>query len=292
MNNESSENIELEQRYAIKFCERLNKSATETLNLLQEAFTENALKKTAVFEWHKRFREGRSSLEDNNRAGRPKSAAADENINVVSVLIQDDPRITIGDIAALLGVSIRSAGLILTEQLGLRRVCCRWVPHRLTDLQLENRVSKCQQLLNRRFQEGLEFLQTIITGDECWVYFYDPETKQQSSVWKSPTALAPTKPKCTRAERKIMHIIVFDSEGIVFNHQVPSGSTVNALYYRKVLQDLLAIIKRKRLKYQNRPFKILHDNAPAHIAEIVQQYSEERNIEILPHPAYSPDLAP
>ena len=118
MANDLSENIELEQRYAIKFCVRLKKSATETLNLLQEAFHENALKKTAVFDWHKRFREGRRSLEDDHRTGRPQTAATEENVNVISVLIQDDPRITVRDVAAILGISIRSSDLIMTENSG------------------------------------------------------------------------------------------------------------------------------------------------------------------------------
>ena len=86
--------------------------------------------------------------------------------------------------------------------------------------------------------------------------------------------------------------LFFDSQSIVFNHQVLAGTTVNAVYYRKVLQDLLAIIKRKRPQYHQQPFRLLNDNAPCHTAQLVQQYFEKHNIEILPHPAYSPDLAP
>ena len=121
-----------------------------------------------------------------------------------------DPQFTVRDLAATLEISIHKADQILNDELGLSRVCCRWVPNRLTEDQMDTRITLTQQLLQRRFHEGLDFLRHIITGDECWVYFYDPETKQQSSVWKAPTDPTPTKPKTCRAERKMMHIIFFD----------------------------------------------------------------------------------
>ena len=51
-----------------------------------------------------------------------------------------------------------------------------------------------------------------------------------------------------------MHKIFFYYQGIVFNYQVPAGTTVNAVYYRKVLQDLLSNIKSKRPQYHHLPF--------------------------------------
>ena len=66
--------METEQRYAIKFWVRLQKSATETLDLLQTAYGNDSLKRSAGFNWHKRFREGRESLEDNDRTGRPATS--------------------------------------------------------------------------------------------------------------------------------------------------------------------------------------------------------------------------
>jgi hypothetical protein len=40
---------------------KLGKSATETPEMLREAFGENSLSQTAVFEWHSRFK-GQSSV--------------------------------------------------------------------------------------------------------------------------------------------------------------------------------------------------------------------------------------
>jgi hypothetical protein len=54
----------LEQRINIKFCAKLNKSASETLQMLIEAYGADAMKKSSVSEWHKRFKEGREDVKD------------------------------------------------------------------------------------------------------------------------------------------------------------------------------------------------------------------------------------
>jgi hypothetical protein len=50
-----------------KFCVKLCKSVTKTLEKLHEAFREHSLSLTAVFEWHSRFKAGRVSAEDDKR---------------------------------------------------------------------------------------------------------------------------------------------------------------------------------------------------------------------------------
>ena len=49
----------LEERYAIKFGFKLGKNATETYGMLQTAFRSSCINRASVFEWHKRFKEGR-----------------------------------------------------------------------------------------------------------------------------------------------------------------------------------------------------------------------------------------
>ena len=62
----------LEERYAIKFCFKLGKNATETHVRLQTAFGASCMNGASVFEWHKRFKEGRESVRDIERCGRSK----------------------------------------------------------------------------------------------------------------------------------------------------------------------------------------------------------------------------
>ena len=62
----------LEERYAIKFCFKLRKNATETYGMLQIALGASCMNRASVFEWHKRFKEGRESVRDDERCRRSK----------------------------------------------------------------------------------------------------------------------------------------------------------------------------------------------------------------------------
>ena len=62
-----------EEQYAIKFCFKLGKNdATVTYGMLQTAFGPSCTNRTSVFEWHKRFKESRESVRDDERYGRSK----------------------------------------------------------------------------------------------------------------------------------------------------------------------------------------------------------------------------
>jgi hypothetical protein len=68
----------LEQRINIKFCAKLGKSASETLQMLTEAYGADPMKNSRVFERHKRFKEGREDVKDDGRTGRPKTHRTDK----------------------------------------------------------------------------------------------------------------------------------------------------------------------------------------------------------------------
>ena len=70
----------LEERYAIKFCFKLGKNATEMYGMLQTAFRPSCMNRASVFKWHKRFKEGRESVRDDQRCGRSKEVNRPELI--------------------------------------------------------------------------------------------------------------------------------------------------------------------------------------------------------------------
>ena len=71
----------LEERYAIKFCFKLGKNdATEMYGVLQTAFEASCMNRASVFEWHKRFKEARESIRDDERCGRSKEIRTPELI--------------------------------------------------------------------------------------------------------------------------------------------------------------------------------------------------------------------
>ena len=70
----------LEERYAIKFCFKLAKNSIETYGMLQTAFGASCMNRASMFEWHKRFNEGRESVRDNEGCGKRREVNTPELI--------------------------------------------------------------------------------------------------------------------------------------------------------------------------------------------------------------------
>ena len=71
----------LEERYAIKFSVKLGKNTTETYGMLHTAFGVSCINRASVFEWHKRFKEGRESVKDDEMCERSKDVNTPELIS-------------------------------------------------------------------------------------------------------------------------------------------------------------------------------------------------------------------
>ena len=151
----------LEERYAIKFCFKLGKTATETYGILQTAYGPSCMNRSSVFQWHKRFKEDRESLRDDERCGRSREVRTSEMI------------------------------------------------------------------------------------------------------------------------------------GIIYIHWVPTGITVNKEYYIEVLREFRKTFRRKRPElFESGQWHFHQDNAPVHKSILVTDYLTQMGIKTVPHPPYSPDLAP
>ena len=133
----------------------------------------------------------------------------------------------------------------------------------------------------------------FIIGNESWDYGYDPETKQQTSQWKSIGSPRPKKARQSRSATKSMLILFFDIRGIVQHEFAPEGQTVNAGFYCSVLRRLREVIRRKLSELWCEGNWLLHeDNAPSHRTLVTREFLAHNNIITLPHPPYSPDFAP
>jgi transposase len=73
----------MEQTSAKRFCVKLKKRDTETFEILKSAYGEEYLSRTSVFEWHKRFKERRESLQVDERKGRPSNSRTQESTDVI-----------------------------------------------------------------------------------------------------------------------------------------------------------------------------------------------------------------
>ena len=153
-------------------------------------------------------------------------------------------------------------------------------------------MSICTDLRDQA-QNDPKFMSSVITGDECWVYAYDPETKQMSSQWSTSSSPRSKKTRQVKSNIKTILIAFSDIEGLVHHEFVPSGPTVNKEFYKTFLQrlrDAVRIHRPEKLRSDN--WILHHDNAPAHRAVTTNEFLAKHNIPSLPQRPYSPDLAP
>jgi hypothetical protein len=148
--------------------------------MLKEAFGDNALGLTQTYEWFKCFRNGHMSVNDDERYGRPLTGIMTENVAEVREAILEDRRRTIHDVCDIVKLSYGICQRILSDELNMWRIAAEFVLRLLCNDQNEHRVAIHSELKEPN-ENDPNFISTIITGDESWVYGYDPETKQQSS---------------------------------------------------------------------------------------------------------------
>jgi len=165
-----------EQRTNIKFCFKIGKNATETLELLKIAYGDNCLSKTQVYEWHRRFKAGREDVNDDERPGRPSEAITVKNIEKVRDFVKVSKKSSVRFLEMELGISKTTIHRILTEKLGLRKLNSKFVPHQLNDDQKLHRIEHCKDII-KYARNDENFLKTIVTGDETWCFQYEPLNK-------------------------------------------------------------------------------------------------------------------
>ncbi|XP_066261786.1 protein GVQW3-like [Euwallacea similis] len=282
--------INFKQRCAIRFCFRLGHSATETFAKLQKAYGDSVLSRAQVFRWFKAFSKGRGTIEDESRSGRPSSSRTDENVDRIRDLVRSDRRLTVRMIRQELNLTHTTVHQILTNELGMRKICSKMVPKNLSKNQKDIRKERCLDFLESIENEP-NFVERVITGDESWVFEYDPETKRQSMEWHRLTSPRPKKARMSKSKIKCMLICFFDIQGIVHKEFVPEGQTVNKHFYRKVLERLRQRVIRVRPNIKNN-WVLHHDNAPCHTAISINEFWAHKNIHVAPQPPYSPDLSP
>ena len=245
-----------------------------------------------VVMWARRFREGREDVNDDPRFGRPVSELTDENIELVREVINNDPHSTYDDIIAETFLSHGTIERIIHDCLKMKKITSRWVPHQLTDEQKQERVQLCRENL-AKFRDGSWRLCDIITGDETWIYHRQIHRKSTNASWvgedESPTTIV----RRGKFEPKNLFSIFFKSNGPVLIHAVDEGKTIDHNYYiENCLKPVVKEIWKQRKSAGTKGIKLLHDNARPHIHSDVINYLTEEGIIIMPHPPYSPDLAP
>ena len=213
--------------------------------MLQTAFRPSCMNRASVFEWHKRFKEGRESVRDDERCGKSKEVRTPVLIGQIKNFMDKDRRVSIETISAQFDVSVGTVHTIIREEMKMQKICAKFVPRVLREDQKERRCHDSREMVEL-INSDPAVLEALVTCDESWIYCYDPETKRKSSQWKHAGSPRPKNPRQSKSTHKLLMIPFFDSTSMIYMHCVPTGQTVNKEYYVEVLRGFRKRFRRKR----------------------------------------------
>ena len=235
----------VEYRAVIRYLYLKGKTGKEIHGELADVYGSSAPSYAQVKFWVGKFKRSRTSLEDEARSGHPLDATDEEMCKKVRDLVYSDRRIQVEEIAQALGISHGSVSTILHDRLGMRKLTARWVPKSLSDEKMATRAPLCSALL-KRFRSKDDFLLHLVTVDEIWVHYYEPENKAQSRQWVGPRSPRPKKFKTQPSAGKVMATVFCDAKWVIMLDFSPKRSTITGVYYANLLDQLRTTIREKR----------------------------------------------
>jgi len=241
-----------EYRAIIKFFVKEGLTPNEIHSKFIKVYGDSSPSFSTIKKWDAKFKRGCTSLEDDPREGRPKSATTLEIIEQVNDMVLDDRRMKVREIAETTGISEERVGYILHEQMDMKKLCARWVPRLLTADQKRTHMKISEQCLERFNKNKTDFVHRFITTDETWIHHYTPESKQQSKQWTEAGCLAPKKTRSVPSAGKVMASVFWDPEGILFIDYLEKGKTITGEYYSNLLTKLDGKIHEKRPNLQKK----------------------------------------
>lgn len=173
----------------------------------------------------------------------------------------------------------------------MKKKSAHWIPHLLTTPQNLRHVTCARVALNQISRRGP--VDHVICADEAWFYTWDPKNRQQNRAWLAPGAAKPTVVRIEQNTPKVMLVVFFDQFGLVHREFIPNGLGVTGRLYLGVVQRMFRAVRRNRPQvFHAGRWGLLHDNAPSHYSRPVRDFLRARNITVVSHPGYSPDLNP
>ncbi|GFV12979.1 uncharacterized protein TNCV_3175141 [Trichonephila clavipes] len=104
-----------------------------------------------------------------------------------------------------------------------------------------------QHLLRYR-NDGDDFLQHIVVGDENWCRHFEPECKSISMQWKHPDSPRPKQFKAQQLTRKVMLTAFFNVQELLLLYFKEPDVSINTQRYTQILDTLHKAIKNKHCR--------------------------------------------
>jgi histone-lysine N-methyltransferase SETMAR len=233
--------------------------------------------------WFRKFRDGRRNLGRQHGQGRRVTVDRRE----LRRRFKRNPTISSAELA-------KDLCSPTTAQRWLRSRGLRWkktheLPHELTKGQKDRRVVTCQELLALHRRGGL--LRNLITCDESWIFFDNPHRGKQ---WLSPNQRGVPVPRRPMHGKKLMLCVFWSMRGPVHWELLPPNTSITSNLYCDQLSNVNNAIRVLRgMERWHGPVFFQQDNARPHVSgQTLHHIKETLGWRLVPHPPYSPDLAP
>ena len=184
-----------------------------------------------VRRWKIKFESGVESIKNAPKSGRPKFASHKEIVSKIKEIIEGDGRFTVRGIARNVGISLSMVHLILKKHLKVRKIFARWVPHLLTDEQNRQGDKVAKNMLQMFQTCDKKQFANVVTGDENWIYYFEPVRKFSNKIWASKHSRRPIIAKRFLSARNVLYAIFFSGEGLAIKVPMENGSK----HHRKAL---------------------------------------------------------
>ena len=127
-----------------------------------EVYGKECMSRTRVFEWHKRFHEGWTDVEDDEPSRRPTISKTTNNNREIEKFDREDRRLSIRLVAERMSIDKETVWQVLHENLHMTKVCAQVVSKLLTSDQKEKRQEICADI-SKHIEENPKFLDSVIT---------------------------------------------------------------------------------------------------------------------------------
>ena len=246
--------------------------------------------RTQVFEWLKRFKDGREEIGDDQRPGRSSTSKTDANNENAVEIVGQNRRLRIRAIAELINVDKGTVRQILHNNFNnfnIKKRVRRWCRY--------------SSLLNKRKFEWtfvltfktLKTTQHFRERSNLWriMVFFNTAQKVNGSPCTGRAPVNQGKRKHGRANPNLKQrwSLFPTSEGFF---TWTGGQTVNQVYYKEILTKLRERVRRRPEMWKNGSWVLHQENSPAHNALSVKMFLMKRKITVFEHPPCSPWPSP
>jgi histone-lysine N-methyltransferase SETMAR len=272
-------------RKLIYYCWKRGLTTADIKKEINNTLGDGSVSLRTCSEWVSKFQVGDIEVTEKPRCGRPSHEVKDQ----IQAVLDENHHATVREISQQIGVHRETVRTNLLK-MGKCYLLTAWIPYSLSDDAKLKRVAICQELLQLNQQNA--FLHQLITSDESWVFWENSGSKHHRA-WRGSGDEPVTETTQCLTNKKHLATIFWDCKGAILMDVLPCGETMNAVYYCGLLEKLKdAMQEKRRRRMSDGCLYLLHDNARPHTALATKEKLANLHLNIVPHPPYSPDLAP